>query len=346
MKRRLPTIRDVAAQAGVSVGTASKALNNQGRLSATTRAAVLRAAEELHFSPNALIRSLQRGKTGVIGVLTWPVTMNVNVSITMPLLSGISVGLAANHRDLLLYSRYPGRDDLNAPMTFLDGRVDGAILGPYDLSPAVVRGLEAAQLPVVAIYQRGVPETFGLVTVDNVGGVQAAMDHLLALGHRRIAFFGPGSSYDFKERQFGYRAALEAAGIPFDSALCLTPENYNEPVTTLCDILLALPEPPTALLSGDDNLALRWIQELTQRGLRLPRDFSVVGFDDVPAASNSPSLTTIRQPALLVGQQAASFVDQMIHGTPASQCRAVLPVELIVRESSGPPPLKGQKQHS
>ena len=150
MRKRLTTIRDVAAHAGVSVGTASKALNNQGRLSPETRAAVVRAAEELRFAPNALIRSLQRGKTGTIGVLTWSVRTESHYSIRLPLLEGISLGLSKTQSDLLLYSHYEGRDEVHATTTqFLDGRVDGVILSPY-LSFEVLESLALAGLPTVA----------------------------------------------------------------------------------------------------------------------------------------------------------------------------------------------------
>lgn len=337
MKSRLPTIRDVAAHAGVSVGTASKALNNQGRLSLETRAAVARAAEKLHFAPNALIRSLQCGKTGAVGVLTWSVRADGHYSIRLPLLEGISLGLSKVQSDLLLYSHYEGRNEVHATATqFLDGRIDGVILSPY-LSIEVLESLALAGLPTVALYREPVPDKIGFVGIDNRSGMHQAVAHLVALGHRRIAFYAAKTSFDLLERRKGYEEALEHFGLPLDPSLCKAPEHYVAQVPQDAAALLALKNPPTALIAADDHVALTWASELRARGLKLPEQMSLVGFDDAPGVSAAPGLTTIRQPAVSVGETAAFFVDQMIHGTPAEECRRVLPVELIVRGTTGPP---------
>jgi LacI family transcriptional regulator len=333
MARRLPTIRDVAAQAGVSVGTASKALNNQGRVSAETRSAVLRAAEALRFSPNALIRSLQRGHTGAVGLLTWPVRESATSSVDLALLTGVSHGLASVQTDMLLYARGPERD---LTTVLLDGRVDGAILVPYELERVTLETLAAAGLPTVALYRSDVPKEVGLVRVDNESGVSQAVQYLLGLGHRRIAFYCPLIAPDFFERFGAYKQSLQEAGLPQDPLLMSHPENYSGPVTPTWEIWQALPEPPTAVIAGNDSLAMLWVDFLRQLATPEAQAFSVIGFDDAPIASRGVGLTTIRQPGVQVGELAATFVTRLIQGAPAEECRHTLPVELVVRSTTGP----------
>ncbi|WP_309719903.1 LacI family DNA-binding transcriptional regulator [Armatimonas sp.] len=337
MARRLPTIRDVAAQAGVSVGTASKALNNQGRISTETRAAVVRAAEELRFAPNALIRSLQRGRTGTVGLLTWPVRETGILSVDLALLTGVSHGLAAVQTDMLLYARCEGRD---LGTVLLDGRVDGAILVPHELEETTLESLSRAGLPTVTLYQAEVPHGVGFVRVDNASGIRQAIAHLVALGHRRIAFYSPLTSADFHERCAAYREFCRELGISTDVELCVTPDEYYAPLLPTWQKWQALDAPPTALIAGNDGFAIMWLEFLEQQTVRVPQDLSLIGFDDAPIASSGASLTTVRQPGLQVGELAATFVDRLIHGAPAEECRRTLPVELIVRETTGPVPQK------
>lgn len=340
MATRWATIRDVAKLAGVSVSTASKAFNNKDAVAEATRRRVLEAAKELNFTPNALIRSLQRGNTNTIGVFTWPVNVNLTFTITMNLLKGIADGIAATHHDLLLYSRFPGRDTNFPVTTFLDGRVDGVVLGPDALSCEGIASMAGTGLPAVLLYQGDVPETMGSVGIDNVKGVCEAIDYLVALGHRRIAFYAPLYAFDFQQRLEGYRQGLERNGIPLDPGLCATAEGYFGDLTPLCTEWLALPDPPTALIAGNDEVALRWFDELNAHGARVPDDISLIGFDDSQgAALMAPGLTTVRQPAELVGRTAAMFVDKLVDGALAETCRTVLPVELVLRGSTAPPPL-------
>lgn len=332
MARRLPTIRDVAAQAGVSVGTASKALNNQGRISKETRAAVVRAAEELRFAPNALIRSLQKGRTGTVGLFTWAVRETAYLSVDLALLTGVSHGLAAVETDMLLYARCPGRD---LKTVLLDGRVDGAILVPHELELGTLMSMATAGLPTVALYQKEVPEGVGYVTVDNQSGVRQAVAHLVALGHHRIAFYAPLTSADFVERHEAYCASCQELGASVDPQLCVLPDEYHAPLLPTWQKWQALDQPPTAIIAGNDGFATMWLELLGQQGVRVPQELSLIGFDDAPIASSGAGLTTVRQPGLQVGELAATFVDRLIHGAPAEECRRTLPVELVVRATTG-----------
>jgi LacI family transcriptional regulator len=346
MRTRSSTLRDVANRAGVSVGAASKAFNNKGKLSVETRRRVLEAAADLHFVPNALIRSLQRGKTNTIGALTWEVSEFSPVDITMRLWRGISRGVAAAHRDILIYSHLPERSQTDMAAIFMDGRADGLILGWEEVNGRSLEALAAANFPTVVLYNPAAPVGLGYVDVDNRAGVATAVDYLASLGHRRIAFWAPYRTFNYVDRAEGYREGMRRNNLPVEQELCLSHENrsltqvaeaWGDGLQQDCSHFLSLTERPTAIILGDDAGALTWMRMLQERGLWIPQDISVVGFDDVAGAIAPPGLTTIRQPAEEVGRLAARFIDALLNGASASECRATLPVELVIRGSTGPP---------
>lgn len=334
MARTMATIRDVALRAGVSVGTASKAFNNKAQVAAETRGRVLEAANHLHFVPNALVRSLQQRHTNTVGVCTWQIRSASLHDITISLLTGLAAGVAETGRDLLLYAeKYEGSHQA-AAARFLDGRADGLILGPCSLPVDDLPYLAGSGLPTVMLYRRDVPSGMGSVTLCNAVGTAAAVDYFFHLGHRRIAFCAPLITPDMEERYDGYRMGLAGNGLKLNPSLCLLPDEWFFDVDLACRALLSLSEPPTALIAGDDALAFRWIKALAQQGRQVPKDFSVVGFDDSPGASAAPGLTTIRQPAEEVGRKAAACLSRLIEGAEAQECRINLPVELIIRGST------------
>lgn len=340
MKKRV-TIAEIARKAGVSVGTASNVFNGKGRFAPSTRDRVLQVATDLSFAPNALIRSLQSGKTHTIGVFTWAVTSDPARDVTMLLLKGLSDSIAESGYDTLLYSHLPHHGEAPASR-FLDRRIDGLILGPGGVSPAGLAALAQSHVPVVALYETSIPDGVGSVNIDNLNGVIAAVDHLVELGHRRIAFHAPTFTHDFRERAAGYRMGLERHEIQFDPSLRLTPgAEYCAEAGATCDYLLGIPEPPTAVIAADDRTARAFLEELRNRGVSVPREMSVVGFDDAPAAAIPPGLTTIRQPAEDVGRTAAKLLRSIMAGAPAETCRTVLPVELVVRGTTAAPAPRG-----
>ncbi|MCW3054484.1 MAG: transcriptional regulator, LacI family [Chthonomonadales bacterium] len=340
MPVRGSTIRDVALLAGVAVGTASKAFNRKGTLSTETRKRVLEAAASLHYVPNALIRSLQQRRTYTIGVLTWKIRASAARDITLDLLKGISEGVTEGECDTLLYSRRPERMANITAATFLDGRIDGLIMGTNELDQSQLQALVESTLPVVVLYQRDVPQGLGWVDVDNRTGIASAVDHLIALGHRRIAFYAPFFTFNYSEREHGYRQALQRHGISPDPALCFIGTRQAPHAGEACKVLLTLPDPPTALIAGDDAAAFECIAALEERGAHVPEAISVIGFDDVADAATSPGLTTIHHPAEQVGYTAARFVEQIIQGAAPEDCRSIQPVQLVVRNSTAPPRLR------
>jgi LacI family transcriptional regulator len=177
------------------------------------------------------------------------------------------------------------------------------------------------------------------VGATNWAGGLAATEHLLSLGHRRIgAIAGPGDYLCSRARADGYRSALERAGIRFDPALVRNGDFRHEGGFLRGSELLDLPDPPSAIFAGSDQQAFGLYESARQRGLRVPQDLSVVGFDDLPVARwVSPPLTTVRQPLAEMGRAAAEMLGDLIDGRPLRANRVELSTELIVRESAAPP---------
>ena len=346
MPLRHPTIRDVAKSAGVSITTVSYVFTGRPGISEDTRKRVLAAATALHYSPNALIRSLQRRRTNTIGAYLWETGADAAEHIEADLIRGIRNALAETEYDLLVYAHHKGRFDAANISAFLDKRVDGLIWTPAPVAFGALDALDAAALPTVAVLFQPVPPGIGHVGVDNVGGAVAAVEHLVQLGHRRIAFSGSLRLPDFAERHQGYRKALRAAGLPIDSRLELAvldgacrPDaaagwaSPEEALTRIREI------GATAIFFASDAHALIFMRYASGQGVRIPQDLSVVGFDDTAAARlTSPGLTTVRLPATAAGAEAVRHLIRLIDGEPASSARSMLPVELVVRGSTAPPP--------
>ena len=336
MKPKRIRLTDVASRAGVSLTTASLILRGKGVFAAETKSRVRQAVAELQFVPNALVQALQTGRANTIGVFAWSLDENPWSTISLPIVKGLVLGIGAVGKDILIYSDLPGRFENGSCSAFLDKRIDGLICAPTAQAIASLADLAAAGLPTVVLYHQPVPDALGSVDIDNLGGGIAAAEHLIALGHRRIAFDGLGRE-GFLGRLAGYRQALQRQGLPADPALILAPPDEWMQLDAAMDWLFGLSDPPTAIFAATDCRALAWMEAAYLRGMRVPQDLSIVGFDDALGASGWPGLTTIRQPCDEIGRVAAELIVRLIDGEPPSQCRIVVPVDLVVRGSTGPP---------
>jgi LacI family transcriptional regulator len=310
--------------------------NQKGRFTSATRERVLKAAKDLNYTPNALIRSLQRGRTNTIGVLFWGMPGEPEPGdIGTLLLKGISDGIADAGYDMLIYVHHR-RPDALPGSALLDGRVDGLILRPGGVSQRDLNAIGDSGIPTVLVYEDPESDKIGSVLIDNVSGVCAAMDHLVALGHRHIAFYAPDRPFDFVERRSAYLMALERHGLEArpEYQFAATHE-YRTTIADACDQFLAQTPAPTALFAGDDVAAYRFVAEFAKRGRRIPDEISLVGFNDTLVAGSSPTLTTVRQPALEIGLTAAHFVARMLDGVSPRECKVVVPTELVIRGSTG-----------
>lgn len=335
------TIHQVADAAGVSISTVSRALSGRGRVAERTRRRVARLAHELGYHPNDLARSLLAQSTQTIAVVV--------PSITNPffpeLVEGIERVAAARGHLLLLCDSADDHDRVWRDLAALRRRrVDGMILVGPTLDPgrlaAVTRGV-----PVVTV-DRGVPlAEVSVVTSDHAHGSRLAVDHLVGLGHRRIALFrGSRGATVSRSREQGFWDAMAAHGLSVDERLVLNSGFTEDEGAAAADRLLAGPA-PTAVVAANDLNAIGAIAAFERAGVRVPADMSVVGFDDIHLARYvRPRLTTIHQDIRGLGARAAELlIDDLLGEAEPERRHEELAVRLVIRESTGPAPSSPQQ---
>ena len=318
------TIRDVAREAGVAVGTVSRVLNGSGPVSPATAERVRAVMARLGFAPSEAGRALRTGASRAVGVLV-PTISNPIFARSM---EGIEAVLRARgYAALLMSTRYDPAAEAGALATLVARGVDGVIatLARADAAPAT-------PVPTVLLYNRpdGTDPGAALATVDSRGAVRDATRRLIALGHRRIAFLGGhfAASDRSAARAEGYRAAMEEAGLPAWPPEEVAFEDEGPAFDAAIARLLDRLSRPTALICSNDLLAMATVAALRRAGLAVPRDVAVIGFDGMPAARLAhPPLSTIRQPARSLGRAAAALLLDMIDGAPAR--RVVMPTEFL-----------------
>jgi LacI family transcriptional regulator len=344
--RRRATVVEVAKLAGVSISTVSNYLTNKGRMSAETRERIRRAASELKFTPNSLVRAIRSRRTNIVGV----VTINVGAmheavgdNPSAALIAGIAATAADVQNNILLYTRWTRPVEELAEQEYLDGHIDGLIwISPLMEHPQVKHVVDAGLPTVTMLASRG-PEGSGSIAVDNLAGMQALVDHLASLGHRRIAYIGPSNAWDFIERIEGYKIGLAKNGIEFDPELLAADERVNDSwvfsnafaYTDRLNRWVHMARRPTAIMASNDQWALWIYRYLTAHDFRIPEDFAVTGFDDSAAASiRGASITTVKQDFYQIAVLGAQLLFKLIGGAPAEECHAIYPCQLVVREST------------
>jgi LacI family transcriptional regulator len=331
------TIRDIADLAGVSIATVSRVLNDRPDVSPETRETVMQVVREHGFSTNRGARGLSSGRTGMIG-LTLPLVADAYFG---PMLSGASEALYERDMRIVLAPTFHEHDrEVSLIERLMRGTTDGAILMLPEESAAELRLLQRQGFPFVVVDPREAPpDGIACVAAMHAAGAKLATEHLLELGHRRIgAIAGAPGWYATEERIIGYRAALAGAGILLDPDL-VTYSDWRTPWgRQSAEQLLSLPDPPTAIFGFNDNVAIGALHAAHKRGLSVPEDLSVVGFDDTaPATIVLPQLTSIRQPLAEMGRMGASLLVRLIEGQRVDALRVELSTKLVVRESTAPP---------
>ena len=336
-----PTIADVARVCGVSKMTVSYVINGKAVLKPETRARVERAMEEMNYHPSALARGLSSKKVHTFGLLL-PV-FGAAEFVTNPYANGVLQGILwqaerEGYNVTIFTSRWENAVVSAPPLR--DGRTDGIIVVAPPLYSDVVSGLAALQIPVVAIAaapHQGV----AVVDVDNEAGLRLTTRHLLDLGHRRIVYLsGNDDLASFAPRRKGFASTLAAAGIEWTPEMSQVSSFDGKLAFEQASALLRRENPPTAIIAGNDAIGVAVIEAARCAGVSVPRQLSVVGFDDAPAATLvTPSLTTIRQPLTEIGEKAiALLVKRANKGFDAQAESHLLAPRLVVRGSSGPPP--------
>lgn len=332
------TIRDVAASAGVSIATVSRVINGRPDVAPETRELVMEAVRERNFRTNRSAQALSMGRTRLIG-FTIPILHAEYFALIM---SGTSEALYERDMRLVVC---PTLHERAREITLLDrlmeGATDGAIILLPSESSAELCTLHERSYPFVVIDPRepldeGIPS----VSAANTSGARSATRHLMHLGHKRIAIItGIPTWAASRERLSGYSAALATRGI-LPHPDYIRDANFNvDGGYRAAQELLDLPEPPTATFAVNDNMAIGAIQAAHDRGLEVPRDLSIVGFDDaVVARIVTPALTTVRQPLQEMGRVAVSILCRLIEGQRIEALRVELATKLVVRDSTAPPP--------
>ena len=339
------TIYDVASRAGVSPGTVSKVLAERQHVSARTRALVLQAVSDLDYAPHATARNLSRRRTQILGlILPYGADYLFGDPFLLDCIRGIDDYAEAHDYYLLLCTAKPQATPTGPVGRLLPrGSVDGAVVLEAAASAALVPQLERQGYPWVTL---GYPATQegrirNAIHADDYGGALAMTRHLHRLGHTRIGVISgpPHWMGALEARLAGVRLAQHEAGQPPDPALIaygdFTPESGYQAAAQL----LAARPAPTALFALNDRMALGAARLLAERGLHVPQDISLAGFDDIAAAAMAnPPLATVRQPGFQMGIRAATVLAQLISGELAYFENIVLPTELVSRASAGPVP--------
>lgn len=336
------TIRDVAAQANVSVATVSKVINGRYGVSASTTARVQAVIDSLGYEASLVAQSLRNHRTNVIGILVADLE-----PFSTELLKGAADAIRGSGFELVVYSA-GGRTDEHQGwerryLSRLSGTlIDGAVL----VTPTVVDVNYGA--PMVAVDPHTGSSHLPTVDSDNLHGGRLATEHLIGLGHRRIAMLaGRPDLQSAQLREAGYREAMADAGLPIDPAMVLNggfdPDVSADAVRTL----LGYAEPPTAIFAANDVTAIAAMKVARELGRRVPEDLSIVGFDNIPdSALCDPPLTTVEQPIHEMGFRATRMLIELIRGHAVEQGHITLNTRLVVRHTTRPPALIRQAKRA
>jgi LacI family transcriptional regulator len=335
---RKVTIRDVARHAGVSVATVSHVVNDTHYVTPELSDRVYTAITTLNYQPNKLARALSQKAIPLLALVVpdisnpyWSAVARAVQDITDP------------HNYSVIVCSSDGQAEREARfLRSISGWVSGLILHPYHLTSEHVSRLSSQSVPVVILGDFAAsekqPAHWDQVTSNNLGGARMAVEHLIGLGHRRIGFIeGLADTPSSQKRLAGYRASMAQAGLAVDEQLIVTGDYTQAGGRRAMAALLDQAAPPTAVFCANDLSALGALDVAQMRGLKVPGDISIVGFDDIDeAALASPPLTTVSQPPRLVGTVIAETLIERLHGRTEPSRRAIQG-SLVIRQSTAAP---------
>jgi LacI family transcriptional regulator len=330
-----PTLADLPREAGTSRSTASRALSGRGYVSPDARDRLMAAAERLGYVPNASARTLKQRRSHVVGVIV----SDLGNQFYARLAAGIEQVLRERgYHMVIVGDNSDGSEELTAARTFLAMHAPGVIITPG--APDATAFLLRRGVPVVEVDRRMSEQPCDAVVIDNVRGGRMAVEHLLALGHTRIAHLGVRTDFTSDAgRLEGYRQAHAAAGVQVDERLVLRVALHDETVAERITGLLAR-ESPTAIFAANNILAMQAWRAIRSRGLALPDDVSLVGFDDVQWMEMvSPAITVVDQPTFELGRRAAALLLRRLEEPVSAPTAELLQPSLLVRASTAPPRL-------
>ncbi len=330
------TLEEIARLSGVSRSTVSRVINDHPNVRPEVRARVQRIVQQVGYHPHAAARSLVTKRTQVIGLL---IPQAVTRIFTDPFFPHLIRGIASTcnargcHLMLSLFTSSTDQDSLYRQV-LRSGYLDGVVVASTTLDDPLIPRMIEDGIHMVCVG-RYPDDRVSYVDSDNVRGSRMAVEHLLRLGHRRIATVtGPLSMVPGHDRLEGYRQALEARGLPVDESLIAEGDFSEEGSQAVMQRLLATG--PTAVFAASDPTAIGVMKALKAAGRRIPDDVAVVGFDDLPIASIvEPALTTVRQPIEQLGATATDLLLKLIEGEVQEPQHVILPTQLVIRASCG-----------
>jgi LacI family transcriptional regulator len=335
-RTRTITIADVARDAGCSINTVSRALNNLPGVSASSKARIESSAHRLGYVPSRVARSLLTRKTNTIGLV---VTDCTNPFYARLIRAIEDDAFARGFNVTLCNSGEDHEREVRAIKLLIESRVDGMLITPVQFASDHIADVIRRSIPTVLVGRRFLNLDTCWVMSDNEAGARAATSLLLSLGHRRIGHVtGRPEISSARQRFDGYQAALEDHGVAMDEALIVRGERNVEGGRECAHRLLSIPSPPSAVFAYNDLQALGVMRAARERGLTVPHDLAVVGCDNIElSAYFEVPLTTVAQPTYAIGRSASSLLFRMLAGEDVSPTdrTVLLEPELIVRESSG-----------
>jgi LacI family transcriptional regulator len=343
-RRRRPnvvTIHDVAAKAGVSVATVSRVLNNKELVREETSRQVLAAAKRLRYVPNVAARSLSIRRSHTIGV----VLPDVHGEFFSEIIRGIDVSARHEGYHILVSGSHSDAGEMLDVLETMRGRVDGLVVMAPDVPLSNLREPLARDLPLVLLASTD--SGHDAITIDNYGGARTMMAHLAELGHARIAFIkGPPQNADARERLRGFRHAMRPLGAAVAHTLELPAEFTESSGYDAAKKILEQSPRPTAIFAANDAMAIGALAALNEAGVTVPREMTLVGFDDIPIARYvAPPMTTMRVDIAELGRRAFSLLlDVIAHPRRRQKRQECIGTTLVVRKSCGAPKQVGRNK--
>lgn len=327
-------VNDVAKKAGVSIATVSRVINDHPKVNPETRLKVQRVIKELKYQPNRVAKRLRNRNTSsnLLGV----VIPDIQNPFYVEVFRGIEDVAYENKYALIMcnFSQDEKKEKLYLDILQSES-VDGMIVAPTDEHDPEVIELVKKGVPIVCVDRGLIGVDVDVVLVENRNGAYSAVDYLARSGYRRIAYIsGLPQIPSSRQREQGYREALAAHDLPIDQDLIKYGNSQHQSGVKLCEELLQLPQPPDALFTGNNLITLGALETIHKRGLHIPKDIAIIGFDDMYwSISLNPPLTAVRQPAYEIGKRAAEQLILRIKAPTRPTASMVLKTELMIRSS-------------
>lgn len=336
------TLKDVAKKVGFSVTTVSRALGGYDDVAEETRRLIVQTAEEMGYRPNVVARRLQKQRTDTLGFVIPTFGPRFSDPYFSELLAGIGNEAASHDYDLLVSTHPPDtpKEAQAYEQLVRERRVDGVLVTRTRINDARITYLLEQGFPFAAFGCTQVDSVFPYVDVDGGLGVFNATQHLIELGHRDIAIILPPPNLQFTVyRHAGFYRAMEAHGLVVEPAWEESADLTERGGYAAAARLLASARRPTAIIAGNDLMALGAMRAAQARGLSIGKELSIVGFDDIVLAEHAnPPLTTVRQPIYEIGRQVCRMLVQVLSGAAleADECQVLFEPQLVIRDSTGP----------